>query len=201
MAITKVQFKPGIRREGTSFAEEGHWYDCDKIRFRNGYPEKIGGWQQLGQDKLTGAARAIHHWDDNAGIKYAAVGTNRILYVYSGGVYYDIHPLTNPSGTAITSAFSTTNGSPTVTLTFGGSHNFQPQDIILFGDATTFSAITNSNFVAADFADKKVLLKGCGQYPVPDSAYVQAAMHLSLSAQKLMYGEACSNVLIHLNKK
>jgi hypothetical protein len=53
----------------------------------------------------------------------------------------------------------------------------------------------------ADFADKKVLLKGCGQYPVPDSAYVQAAMHLSLSAQKLMYGEACSNVLIHLNKK
>ena len=53
----------------------------------------------------------------------------------------------------------------------------------------------------ADFADKKVLLKGCGQYPVPNSAYVQAAMHLSLSAQKLMYGEACSNVLIHLNKK
>ncbi len=75
------------------------------------------------------------------GIKYAAIGTNRILYVYSGGVYYDIHPLVNPSGTAITSAFSTTNGQPTVTLTFSSAHNFQVGDIILFGDASTSTAI------------------------------------------------------------
>jgi hypothetical protein len=73
-------------------------------------------------------------------------------------VYYDIHPLTNPSGTAITNAFSTTNGSPIVTLTFSSAHNFQEGDIILFGDASTFSTITNSNFGSADFADKKFMV-------------------------------------------
>ena len=90
------------------------------------------------------------------GIKYAAIGTNRILYVYSGGVYYDIHPLTNPSGTSITNAFSTTNGQPTVTITFPGAHGFEPGDIILFGDATTFSSITNSNFGSSDLLIKNL---------------------------------------------
>ena len=98
----------------------------------------------------------LHHWDDSTGsIKYAAIGTNKILYIYSGGVYYDIHPLVNPTGTAITSAFSTTNGSPTVTITFPGTHTFQAQDIILFSN---FSTITNSNFSAADFDDKKFMV-------------------------------------------
>jgi hypothetical protein len=86
---------------------EGQWFDGDNVRFRYGTPEKIGGWTQLGDDKLTGAARAIHHWDDNAGIKYAAIGTNRILYVYSGGVYYDIHPIrTTLTGANFTSTSS-----------------------------------------------------------------------------------------------
>ena len=91
------------------------------------------------------------------GIKYAVIGTNRILYAYSGEVFYDIHPLVNPTGTAITSAFSTTNGSPTYTLLWK-IHTFQARDIILFGEASTFSAITNSNFSATDFADKKFMV-------------------------------------------
>jgi hypothetical protein len=92
------------------------------------------------------------------GIKYAAIGTNRILYVYSGGVYYDIHPLVNPTGTALTSAFSTTNGQPTVTLNFSSAHNFQVGDIVLFGDASTFTAITGSNFSSTTFCDKKFMV-------------------------------------------
>ena len=75
------------------------------VRFRYGTPEKIGGWNQLGVNKLTGVARGLHHFVDSNSIKYAAIGTNRILYAYSGGVFYDIHPLTNPGGTAITNAF------------------------------------------------------------------------------------------------
>jgi hypothetical protein len=94
------------------------------------------------------------------GIKYAAIGTNRILYVYSGGVYYDIHPLVNPSGTAITSAFSTTNGQSTVTLSFSSAHNFEVGDIILFGDPSTFTAITGSNFSSTTFCDKKFMITG-----------------------------------------
>ena len=73
-------------------------------------------------------------------------------------MFYDIHPLTNPSGTAITNAFSTTNGSPTVTITFSTSHNFEAGDIILFGDTSTFSSITGSNFGSSDFCDKKFMV-------------------------------------------
>jgi len=156
--LQKLGFLPGFNKQVTSTGAESQWTGGENVRFRYGTPEKIGGWSQLGDKKLTGAARGLHHMVNKSGIKFSIIGTNRILYVYSGGFYYDIHPLTNPSGTAITSAFSTTNGSPTVTLTFSSAHNFQEGDIILFGDASTFSAITNSNFGSADFADKKFMV-------------------------------------------
>jgi len=156
--LQKLGFLPGFNKQVTPTGAESQWTGGENVRFRYGTPEKIGGWSQLGDSKLTGAARGLHQMVNKTGIKFSVIGTNRILYVYSGGVYYDIHPLTNPSGTAITSAFSTTNGSPIVTLTFSGAHNFQTGDIILFGDATTFSAITNSNFGSADFADKKFMV-------------------------------------------
>ena len=155
--LQKLGFLPGFNKQVTATGAESQWTDGENVRFRYGTPEKIGGWSQLGSDKLTGAARGLHHFVNKESIKYAAIGTNRILYVYSGGVYYDIHPLVNPSGTAITSAFSTTNGSPTVTIT-ANANGFVAGDIVLFGDSSTFSAITNSNFGASDFADKKFMV-------------------------------------------
>ena len=156
--LQKLGFLPGFNKQVTSTGAESQWTGGQNVRFRYGTPEKIGGWSQLGESKLTGAARGLHHMVNREGIKYAIIGTNRILYAYSGDVYYDIHPLVNPSGTAITNAFSTTNGSPTVTITFATPTTFQTGDIILFDNATTFSAITGSNFVAADFADKKFMV-------------------------------------------
>ena len=156
--LQKLGFLPGFNKQVTPTGAESQWTGGTNVRFRYGTPEKIGGWSQLGDKKLTGAARGLHHMVNKEGIKYAVIGTNRILYVYSGGVYYDIHPLTNPSGTAITSAFSTTNGQPTVTLTFSSAHNFQVGDIILFGDASTFTAITGSNFSSTTFCDKKFMI-------------------------------------------
>ena len=156
--LQKLGFLPGFNKQVTSTGAESQWTGGENVRFRYGTPEKIGGWSQLGDSKLTGATRGLHHMVNKEGIKYAAIGTNRILYVYSGGVYYDIHPLVNPSGTAITSAFSTTNGQPTVTLTFSSAHNFQVGDIILFGDASTFTAITGSNFSSTTFCDKKFMI-------------------------------------------
>ena len=153
--LQKLGFLPGFNKQVTSTGAESQWTGGENVRFRYGTPEKIGGWSQLGESKLTGAARGLHHFVSTSSIKFAAIGTNKILYVYSGGVYYDIHPLVNPAGTALTSAFSTTNGSPTVTITFPAPHTFQAQDIILFSD---FSAITNSNFSAADFNDKKFMI-------------------------------------------
>jgi len=155
--LQKLGFLPGFNKQVTSTGAESQWIDGENVRFRYGTPEKIGGWQQLGSSKLTGAARGLHHFVNKTSTRFAAIGTNRILYVYSGGVFYAIHPLVNPSGTAISSALSTTNGDDKVTIT-ANTNGFQVGDIILFGDTTTFSAITNSNFGASDFCDKKFMV-------------------------------------------
>ena len=156
--LQKLGFLPGFNKQVTSTGAESQWTGGENVRFRYGTPEKIGGWSQLGDSKLTSAARSLHHMVNREGIKYAIIGTNRILYAYSGGVYYDIHPLVNPSGTAATNFFSTTNGQPTVTLTFPSAHNFSVGDIILFGAESTFSTITGSNFTASTFAEKKFMI-------------------------------------------
>ena len=156
--LQKIGFLPGFNKQVTPTGAEAQWQEGENVRFRYGTPEKIGGWSQLGDKSLTGAARALHQMVNNEGIKYSLIGTNRILYVYSGGVYYDIHPLVNPSGTAITSAFTTTNSSTTVTLTFSSAHGFVAGDIILFGDSSTFSSITDSVFDANTFCEKKFMV-------------------------------------------
>jgi len=151
--LQKIGFQPGINKQITPTTAEGQWTDCDNVRFRYGTPEKIGGWKQLGDDALTGAGRGLHHFVNSKARKYAIIGTNRILYAYSGGVFYDIHPI--KSTTTLSNAFSTTNGSPTVTITFSSPHNISAQDIILLDNFTT---ITNSNYTAADFDDKKFMV-------------------------------------------
>ena len=151
--LQKIGFQPGINKQVTETGAESQWVDCDNVRFRYGSPEKIGGWKQLGDSNLTGAGRGLHHFVNSLARKYAIIGTNRILYAFSGGVYYDIHPI--KSTTTLTSAFTTTNGSPTVTITFSSPHSISAQDIILLDN---FSSITNSNFVEADFKDKKFMV-------------------------------------------
>ena len=154
--LQKIGFQPGINKQISETTAEGQWVDCDNVRFRYGSPEKIGGWNQLGnvnENELTGAGRGLHHFVNSLGRRYAIIGTNRILYAFSGGVFYDIHPI--KSTTTLTSAFTTTNGSPTVTITFSTGHGINPQDIILLDNFTT---ITGSNFSASDFDDKKFMV-------------------------------------------
>ena len=153
MALQKVQFLPGFNKQLTATQAEGQWIDGDNVRFRYSTPEKIGGWSQLGENKLTGAARAMHHIVNKSGNKFSIIGTNRILYAYSGGVFYDIHPIR--ATTTLTNAFSTTNNSAVVTITFSSDHNLQAGDIILLDN---FSTITNSNFGASDFNDKTFMV-------------------------------------------
>jgi len=127
--LQKIGFQPGINKQITPTGAEGQWIDCDNVRFRYGTPEKIGGWNQLGgsgANELTGAGRGMHHFINSLSRKYSIIGTNRILYAFSGGVFYDIHPI--KSTTTLTSAFTTTNGSPTVTITFSTPHGVNPQD-------------------------------------------------------------------------
>ena len=156
--LQKIGFLPGFNKQITPTGAEAQWTGGENVRFRYGTPEKVGGWNQLGESNLTGAARALHHMVNKSSQKFAIIGTNRILYAYTGGVYNDIHPLVNPSGTAITNAFTTSNGQKEVTITFSGAHGFVAGDIILFGDAGTFTSITNSDYTSADFADKKYMV-------------------------------------------
>jgi len=149
--LQKVNFLPGFNKQVTPTGAEAQWTGGDNVRFRYGSPEKLGGWDQLGGDKLTGAARALHHWDDNGGVKYAAIGTNRILYVFSGGQYYDIHPIKN---TIAGCDFSTTMGQPTVTITFPTPHGMSEDDIVLLDTVTT---LTGSSFAVSKFEDKKFM--------------------------------------------
>ena len=151
--LQKIGFQPGFNKQITETTAEGQWVGGDNVRFRYGTPEKIGGWKQLGDNKLTGAARALFHLVNKEGIKYSIIGTNRILYAYTGGVFYDIHPI--KATTTLTNAFTTTNGSAEVTITFSTPHNLNANDIVLLDNFTT---ITNSNFSASDFDDKNLWL-------------------------------------------
>jgi hypothetical protein len=164
--LQKIGFQPGFNKQITETTAEGQWVDGDNVRFRYGTPEKIGGWQQLGENKMTGAARALFHLVNKDGIKYAIIGTNRILYAYTGGVFYDIHPI--KTTTTLTNAFTTTNGSTSVTITFSTDHGINAKDIIFLDNFTT---ITNSDFTASDFDDKKFMVTS-----VPSSTTITITM-------------------------
>jgi len=151
--LQKIRIQPGFNKQVTATGGEGQWIGGDYVRFRYATPEKIGGWAQLGDNTLTGRNTALHHFVNASGIKYAALGTNRFLYVYSGGIFYDITPL--KSTTTLTSAFTTTNGDATVTITFSSSHNINKYDIIR---CDNFSSATNSNFDSDDFDDTNFMV-------------------------------------------
>jgi len=150
--LQKLGFAPGFNKQVTETGAEGQWFDGDNVRFRYGSPEKIGGWEQLGGSKLTGAGRAIHNWNNNINEKYSAIGTNRILYVFSEGAFYDIHPIR----VTITGAnFTSTSNSATVTITLSSSHGLQDDDIVLFD---TVSGLSGSTFTNATFEDQKFMV-------------------------------------------
>jgi hypothetical protein len=87
MPITKLQFKPGIHREGTGYSEEGSWFDCDKVRFRSQYPEKIGGWERVGSSNFKGVARAMMNWTLLDSTDCLAIGTHKKFYIEEGAEF------------------------------------------------------------------------------------------------------------------
>ena len=151
--LQKLGFAPGFNKQVTETGAEGQWFDGDNVRFRYGSPEKIGGWEQLGGNKLTGAGRAIHNWNNNINEKYSAIGTNRILYVFSEGAFYDIHPI---RATITGANFTSTAGSTTVTVTASSAvHGLENDDIVMF-DAV--SGLSGSTFTNATFEDQKFMV-------------------------------------------
>lgn len=110
MPLTKIQLRPGVMRESTRYSAEGGWYDSDKVRFRSGFPEKIGGWVQLSNNRFLGVCRSLWSWSTLGGVSLIGVGTNLKFYIERGSQYYDITPirLTTSAGDV---TFAATNGS------------------------------------------------------------------------------------------
>ena len=93
MPITKLQFRPGINKETTSYSNKGGWNDCDLVRFRFGYPEKLGGWEKYSTNSFLGSSRSLHSWANLEGNKYLGIGTEIKFYIEESEGYKDITPL------------------------------------------------------------------------------------------------------------
>ena len=134
MPYSKVQFKPGIYREGTAYSAEGGWFDCNLIRFREGRVEKFGGWQKLTDSTYLGTARALHNWISLGGNKYLGIGTHLKYYIKDGTAFADVTPIRKTTTNAAT--FAATDGSSTVTVT-DASHGAVNGDFVTFSDAVS----------------------------------------------------------------
>jgi len=161
MPLQKLQFRPGINREGTTLANEGGWFESDKIRFRSGYPEKLGGWVlDAGSNASTlqapagdywGVCRAMWNWLNLSGYNLLALGTNLKYYIQNGtgGSFYDVTPIrvTTAAGDV---TFAATNGSPTITVT-DLAHGAQTGDFVTFSGAVSLGGVITATILNAEF--------------------------------------------------
>jgi hypothetical protein len=152
--LQKIGFLPGFNKQITPTGAEAQWTGGENVRFRYGTPEKLGGWAQLGDKALTGSARALHQMVNKEGIKYAIIGTNRILYAYTGGAYYDIHPIKTDFG-ALTNKLACTNTSAILTITLSTTTGMTAGDILFLESVTP---PTGSGYSASDFDDKTFMI-------------------------------------------
>ena len=143
MPLAKIQFAPGVNKEGTEYTADSGWFDSDKIRFREGRVEKIGGWQKLVQSAFLGVARSIHNWASLESIKYIGVGTNLKFYVTEGNTLNDVTPLRSTTSAGDVT-FAATNGSSTITVT-DTAHGAVVNDFVTFSDAASLGG----NIIAA----------------------------------------------------
>ena len=141
MPLIKVQFKPGINRETTSYGAEGQWFNSDLIRFRKGRPEKMGGWERLSSNTIEGTGRSLHIWSALDGSKYMGLGTEIKFYIEEGGGYNDVTPIrvTTTLGTNPLKTGSAASGVLTVTAP---SHGAVDNDFVTFYGATTTDGVT-----------------------------------------------------------
>jgi hypothetical protein len=155
MPLQKLQFRPGVNREGTTLANEGGWYDCDKVRFRSGYPEKIGGWAALSYNTFLGVCRSLWNWVTLKQYNLLGVGTNLKFYVEDGGTYYDITPIreTNLNSTTF-AAVTIAPFSSTITVTDSSANSLQVGDFVTFSNAVSLggnitAAVLNQEYQIA----------------------------------------------------
>jgi hypothetical protein len=149
MPLQKILFKPGVNRENTRYTTEGGWYEADKVRFRQGTPEKIGGWIRISSEIFLGICRSIKNWTTLGFQNLLGIGTHLKFYISNGGAYYDITP-TTPVHT-LTGPFATVSGSTTVTVT-DATGGYSDGDFVTFTGATAVGGLTISGEFKLSFS-------------------------------------------------
>ena len=150
MPLKKIVLKPGVNRENTRYTTEGGWYDCDKIRFRQGTPEKIGGWLRISEQTYLGICRSLNNWVTLGGVNLTGVGTNLKFYLELGGGYNDITPLRATE--TLTNPFTTTSGSPIVEVD-DAAGNFTDGDFVTFSGASAVGGLDLNGEYQLTYAD------------------------------------------------
>jgi len=156
MPIQKIQFKPGVDRETTRYNAEGTWYETDKVRFRRGMPQKIGGWERISSDTFLGVCRSMFNWVTLGGQNLVSVGTNIKYYIERGGAYYDSTPYRLISG-AGDATFAAVNGDATITVT-EVAHGAVAGSYVTFSDAVSLGGnitadVLNQNYIIDSVVD------------------------------------------------
>ena len=149
MPLTKLQFRPGINRETTSYANEGGWFDGDKIRFRFGVPEKIGGWESVTTNTFLGTCRALKPFVALSGSQYLGVGTNLKYYIESGGDYNDITPIRSTTSAGDVT-FSASNGSSVLTIS-DTAHGAVANDFVTFSGAASLGGNVTADVLNQEY--------------------------------------------------
>jgi len=149
MPLTKLQFNPGINKETTSYSNEGGWFDCDKVRFRSGFPEKIGGWTRIFVKSFLGTCRALHVWRAKDDSEFVGVGTHLKYYIEQGGGYNDITPIraTTAAGDV---TFSATLDSSTLTVT-DTAHGAVQYDFVTFSGAVSLGGNITADILNQEY--------------------------------------------------
>ena len=148
MPFKKLELKPGINKEATRYSSEGGWYDCDKVRFRQNFPEKIGGWSRISGNTFVGICRSLSAWLTLAGQKLTGVGTSKKFYLEQGGVYYDVTPIRATTTNAAT--FAATNGSTTLTVT-DNTHGAAVGDFVTFSSAVSLGGTITADVLNQEY--------------------------------------------------
>lgn len=143
MPLTKLQFRPGINRDLTSYTNEGGWRDCDKVRFRLGYPEKIGGWEKYSSSTYLGSARSLHNWIGLDGSNYLGLGTNFKYYIEEGQIFNDITPIRSTTSAGDVT-FAATNNSTTITVT-DSANGANESDFVTFSGAVSLGGVITAD--------------------------------------------------------
>ena len=142
MALSKIKFAPGVNKEGTEYSADAGWFDADKIRFRQGRVEKIGGWEKYTDQSFLGVCRSLHNWSSLESINYLGVGTNLKFYVAEGAGYNDVTPIRLTSG-AGDATFAATDGSSTITVT-ENAHGAVVNDFVTFSSAASLGGLVTA---------------------------------------------------------